>query len=209
MNKFGIGIPTYNRWDLLQPSLNKYIIDFSGYDIHIVDNGNQHIPLSKDYHVHSFTRNLGVASSWNYLCDVIFETNDYAVIVNDDVYLGYNEDVINTAINNDFTGIIQSCNSWSIFIISKALYNYIGKFDEVFYPAYYEDSDYLYRLKLAGLRQTVDSTLNPSIVRISQTYEKDPDMVNASMKVNRLRYERKWGGMPLLETYNTPYNKIK
>jgi GT2 family glycosyltransferase len=207
--KFAFGIPTYNRWDLLEPNLQKYIKDFPDIDIHIIDNGNQNIPQSDKYFLHNFERNLGVASSWNYLCSIIFEKYDYAVILNDDIYLGYGEDVINKAIDNDFTGFIQSYCSWSVFVIFKELYKYIGKFDETFYPAYFEDSDYLYRLKLLGLIQTVDSTLNPSVFLISQTYEKDPDFVNASRMINSVRYQNKWGGLPLLETYIFPYNKTK
>jgi predicted porin len=60
-----------------------------------------------------------------------------------------------------------------------------------------------------GLIQTVDSTLNPSVFLISQTYEKDPDFVNASRMINSVRYQNKWGGLPLLETYIFPYNKTK
>jgi GT2 family glycosyltransferase len=87
------------------------------------------------------------------------------------------------------------------------MYDYIGEFDETFYPAYYEDSDYLYRMKLKGIRQDVDDTLNPEVIRISMTQERDPELVNESMRVNRERYIDKWGNSPLLETYLTPYNK--
>jgi GT2 family glycosyltransferase len=87
------------------------------------------------------------------------------------------------------------------------MYDYIGDFDEIFYPAYYEDSDYLYRMKLKGIRQDVEAELNPQTVRISMTQERDPELVNASMEANRLRYIEKWGNSPLLETFLTPYNK--
>ena len=40
---FSIGIPTLNRADLLIPSIEKYIEDFPGVDIHIIDNGNQNL----------------------------------------------------------------------------------------------------------------------------------------------------------------------
>jgi GT2 family glycosyltransferase len=87
------------------------------------------------------------------------------------------------------------------------MYDYIGDFDETFYPAYYEDSDYLYRMKLKGIRQDVEAELNPQTARISMTQERDPELVNASMQENRLRYIEKWGNSPLLETFLTPYNK--
>jgi GT2 family glycosyltransferase len=93
-----------------------------------------------------------------------------------------------------------------MFIISKEMYQTIGKFDEIFYPAYYEDSDYIYRMNLAGIRQIIDSSLNPVEYRISSTYEKAPDLVNEAMQTNRERYIKKWGGLPLLETYTMPYD---
>ena len=80
-------------------------------------------------------------------------------------------------------------------------------FDEIFHPAYYEDSDYLYRMKLLGIKQDIDSTLNPEIFRASQTFEKNPKLVNEAMKNNRLRYIEKWGNSPLLEIFTTPYNE--
>jgi len=39
------------------------------------------------------------------------------------------------------------------------------------------------------------------------TQEKNPELVNNSMHINRLRYIEKWGNSPLLETFLTPYNK--
>lgn len=209
MISFGIGIPTLNRYDLLMPSLWKYVQDFSNNEILVVNNGIQHIDTSllPNVKVHWTERNLGVAASWNLMCDRIFEHHTHAVIVNDDVYLGYGERAILNAIERNPSSLIQSLCSWSIFIIPKTLYEQIGKFDEGFYPAYYEDSDYLYRMKLMGIRQAIDDSLNPSIYRISMTYEKNPELVNESMRLNADRYKRKWGGSPLLETYSTPFNK--
>jgi hypothetical protein len=138
---------------------------------------------------------------------VIFKKYDYALILNDDVYLGYDTDTVEKAISCSPAGFIQSEKSWSVFIISYNFYHAFGEFDETFYPAYYEDSDYLYRMKLFGVRQTIDPTLNPQIARISMTYEKDPELVNNAMQVNRERYIEKWGGLPLMERYLTPYNQ--
>jgi GT2 family glycosyltransferase len=204
---FSIGIPTLNRADLLIPSLKKYVKDFEGIDIHIVDNGNQDELQSFDnIKVEKRANNLGVATSWNRLCREIFKTKDWALLINDDIYLGYGTDVVNNVINNSHNGIVQSSLNFSVILICKDLYEYIGKFDEKFYPAYYEDSDYIYRLKLNGLTHDVDTTLNPIEARISQTYEKAPDLVNAAMQSSRERYIRKWGNIPLLETFKTPFN---
>ena len=209
---FAIGIPTLNRVDLLLPSLIKYVTeDFKDIQIHIIDNGKQDLSflniLSPNVFVYEEEKNLGVAASWNKLCKIIFEKHNHALILNDDVYLGYNTDTLNSVINKYEYGLVQSYVSWSVILMSKYMYDYIGDFDETFYPAYYEDSDYLYRMKLKGIRQDVEAELNPQTVRISMTQERDPELVNASMQENRLRYIEKWGNSPLLETFLTPYNK--
>jgi len=208
---FAIGIPTLNRADLLLPTLAKYVTeDFKNIEIHIIDNGKQDLSFLNVFPnviVYEQDHNIGVAASWNKLCKIIFEKHNHALILNDDVYLGYNTDTINSVIAKYEYSLVQSYVSWSVILMSKYMYDYIGDFDETFYPAYYEDSDYLYRMKLKGIRQDVEAELNPQTVRISMTQERDPELVNASMEANRLRYIEKWGNSPLLETFLTPYNK--
>lgn len=204
---FSIGIPTLNRADLLVPSLNKYVKDFLHTDIHIIDNGSQDIDFVHNYvHISVQERNIGVAASWNKLCKEIFKTKDWALIVNDDVYLGYGNQTVNMCIEMSEVGLVQSMHNWSVILVCKDLYEYIGEFDEGFFPAYYEDSDYMYRLKLHGLSHEVTNYLNPFDAKISQTYEKAPELVNLAMRHNRQRYIDKWGNVPLLETYTIPFN---
>jgi GT2 family glycosyltransferase len=208
---FAIGIPTLNRSDLLLPTLIKYVTeDFKDIEIHIIDNGKQDLSflnIIPNVFLYEEDKNIGVAASWNKLCKIIFEKHNHALILNDDVYLGYNTDNVNSVIEKYKYSLVQSYVSWSVILMSKYMYDYIGDFDETFYPAYYEDSDYLYRMKLKGIRQDVEAELNPQTVRISMTQERDPELVNASMQENRLRYIEKWGNSPLLETFLTPYNK--
>lgn len=210
MVKFAIGIPTLNRADLLIPSLKKYITDFKDVTIHIIDNGNQDLKMFDEYdniYIHKPEKNLGVAGSWNVLCELIFTKYEWALIVNDDVYLGYDTKLVTQVIDTyGMPSLIQSHLNFSVFLLAKKLYRYIGEFDNDFYPAYYEDSDYLYRLKLEGLKQEVDLRLNPKDARVSQTYEKAPEFVNNAMKYNRQKYIEKWGDIPLLEKYKKPYN---
>jgi len=210
MVKFAIGIPTLNRADLLVPSVLKYIEDFKDVEIHIIDNGNQDLKKLEGYknvYVHTQLKNLGVAGSWNLLCDLIYSNYDNVLLVNDDVYLGYNKYLVNEVIDSYPPSLIQSHLNFSVFLLHRMLYKYIGRFDDDFYPAYYEDSDYLYRMKLEGVKQEVDIRLNPKDARVSQTYEKAPEFVNDSMKYNRQKYIDKWGDIPLLEKFKTPYGK--
>ena len=210
MDRFIVGIPTYNRADLLMPVLKKYASLFE--KTIIVDNGDQNIRL--DYErvdVCNPGFNLGVAASWNYLCNRAFEIHkkEWVLLINDDVELGYGSNVVHEAIDRCESGLAQSEYMFSVILLSKSLYEKVGPFDGGFYPAYYEDSDYLYRMKLLGIRQDVDPALNPKVFRQSQTYEKAPQMVNDAMRNNKERYILKWGGLPLLEQFKKPYEGRK
>jgi GT2 family glycosyltransferase len=208
MISFAIGIPTLNRYDLLIPTLEKYLVDFPDTKIYVINNGIQHIKLShENLQVIFPDKNLGVAASWNLLCDKIFENHTHALILNDDIYLGYGKNVVQEAIETAPDLLITSYCSWSMFIMPKLIFDYVGRFDEEFYPAYYEDSDYMYRMKLKFMIHLPVEALNPEVFRISMTQERDPKLVNESMQVNRERYIEKWGGLPLLEKYRTPFNQ--
>jgi GT2 family glycosyltransferase len=208
MSNFSIGIPTLNRADLLIPSVEKYIEDFPGVDIHIIDNGKQGLKFdSPNVFVYEQDNNLGVAGSWNELCSIIYNKKDWALLINDDVYLGYNTQTVEAVIESSQVGIVQSLLNFSVILLKVNTYVSVGGFDSKFYPAYYEDSDYLYRIKLLGFRQEVDTRLNPMDARVSQTYEKCPEYVNSAMRYNRQRYIDKWGDIPLMEKFTTPFNK--
>ena len=198
---------------MLRDSLIKYIEDFSGVDIHVIDNGQQEIKnnlpasaLVPNLYIHEEKNNLGVSASWNKLCDIIFAEYDYALIINDDVYLGYGTQVVNEAINRSKVGIVQSYFKWSVVLISKQLFKKVGRFDDEFYPAYFEDSDYIYRVKLAGLLHEVDDTLTPVVKRENCSTNKDRSLFDGHFQRNRERYIAKWGNSPLLETFTKPFD---
>lgn len=209
---FAIGIPTVNRFDLLQPSLESYLQDFPDIHIYIVDNGKQGIAEKyKDHElitVFEPEQNLGVAGSWNLLCKSIYENHDYALLLNDDIYLGYGRATVSRSMVWDNVGLTQSSKNFSVVLLSKSLYDDLGEFDEQFYPAYFEDSDYLYRLKMRyKCLQRIDTTLDPRDFMQSQTYEKEPQKYMNIIFENKERYINKWGGLPFMEQYRKPYNK--
>jgi GT2 family glycosyltransferase len=83
----------------------------------------------------------------------------------------------------------------------------VGWFDENFVPAYYEDNDYLWRCKLAGV----------SVVNIPSGYFHDGSSTIKSNSVYATRnmksfpsngeyYRAKWGGYPGSEQFERPFN---
>jgi len=211
-NQFAIGIPTINRGiDLLYPSLMMYAKrDFPNTKIYIIDNGNQGLKIKMDafpnIEVIEEETNIGVAASWNKLCNIIFENHKYAYILNDDIYLGHNEAAVNEVIKKNKSGFIQAQSTWAAFIISQSVYKKVGDFDSSFYPAYFEDNDYIYRMKLANINIEQSMRLIPMVMRHSSSLTKDPSL-NKDFLKNKNRFIDKWGGEPKKEKFKTPYNK--
>lgn len=215
--KFGIGIPTVNRYDLLKPTLEEYYNDFPNTEILVIDNGHQDIN-HKGITLYIQTVNIGVAASWNLICNEFFlqRKYDYALLLNDDIGLGRKERELlqyTESINHlrqdiphqkDDIGIIVSEKQWSVILIPKETFFKVGFFDDQFFPAYFEDNDYAYRMKLKGLKVHTTPYLNPAYYQQSMSMQKDQELANGFMK-NRQRYIDKWGGLPGEEKFTQPF----
>ena len=200
--KFAIGIPTLNRADLLFPSLNLYCNrDFPTTKIYILDNGNQNIKPPKSNVEIINCENLSVAASWNKLSNIIFEDNEFALILNDDIFLGKNENQIHELMKKKKP--MRCILDWCAFLLPRSVYKKVGVFDEQFTPAYYEDSDYEYRAKLLNLQVVKTPELNPYVYLSNQTLKKNPALAEI-VKANKLRYIEKWGGEPNREIFKSP-----
>jgi GT2 family glycosyltransferase len=99
--------------------------------------------------------------------------------------------------------------SFSAFAINKECWETIGEFDELFAPAYFEDNDFHYRMKLAGLTGIVHP---PAMFyhygsrTTNEAGENGVLVVSGGMfENNRAAYVRKWGGVPGQERFKTPY----
>lgn len=204
---FAIGIPTLNRYDLLKPSLLMYLVDFPTIKIFVVDNGQQGINISHpNLIVIEQKENIGVASSWNCLCETIFENHDNALILNDDIYLGKKDFEIHDLVTTKKSDFYVTMQDWSVFILPKKTYKKVGAFDEKFFPAYYEDNDYHYRMKLLGMKYLQTPILNPFVYNASMTTQKEPSL-KQGIEQNKEYYRQKWGGLPSKETFKKPFNK--
>lgn len=182
--------------------------------------------------------NMGVAPSWNLGCEIAFqhESIEYVLIANNDIE--YHPDCIDKMVKvmkNDKYALVtamdvaRDCSTpedlktmenkhkpyevdepeFSCFMIKRDTWNTIGKFDEKFYPAYYEDNDYHYRIKLAGKRGVKTSTAL-YFHWGSRTLKELPDVgsvINAMFLQNEAYFVEKWGGKPGEETYTTPFGK--
>jgi GT2 family glycosyltransferase len=206
--KLIIGIPTINRADLLNEALANYFEDFKTTEIVICDNGKQEIiTREKNFVIYRPEQNLGVSGSWNMIMDYAEKVKGtHVLMINDDIYLGKSEEEINTIIRLWKPEFLCTELNWCSYILSVDAYQKVGKFDENFFPAYFEDNDYFRRMLLLDVQMIFNSMLNPVIYRNSMTIQKSPELNNGFEK-NRQYYISKWGGQPTQEIFNTPFNQ--
>jgi len=231
-NKYCIGIPTFNRVDLLLPALLYYAIDLPTTEIFIYDNGRQNIAdkinglgvtrglrtayegLSNVTVLGGNGENLGVAGAWNVLCEKAFGKYNYALILNDDIYLKSNEFELNSIVdymsnnNVDFFSCEKQFD-WSAFLISKRCYQTVGIFDDNFVPAYLEDCDYMHRMNMHAkcglIKYDCVPSLNPTLFRRSSTLELEPSLIKDYKEANLRYYVKKWGGVVGQEKYTEKF----
>lgn len=211
-HSFAIGIPTLNRADLLNPALEKYFKQFPDIEIFIVNNGDKKISKrSNKFTVHKPESNLGVATSWNYLCDQIFKDHEYALILNDDIEINLNQDEIENFLVNQKFDLVKCQDDFHLcsFALSKNCFEK-HRFDEAFYPAYFEDKDYFRRMRLDNLKLLSHSFLNPIKYINSATISKDggDPSINKNFAQLQNLYMNKWGGLPGQEIFDSPFNKF-
>jgi len=86
---------------------------------------------------------------------------------------------------------------------------YPGRFDQDFFPAYFEDNDFHYRIKKMGTRAV---SVNNALYfhfgsRTIKEQEEISEHVNRTFLRNKHRFQKKWGGEPMKEKYKKPFNK--
>jgi GT2 family glycosyltransferase len=207
--KFIVAIPTINRADLLNEALEKYFEDFKDTHIAICDNGKQNIiTREENFMIYRPEENLGVAKSWNMLMDYADKIEaTHVLVLNDDIYLGKTEHEINMLIRNNMDAdFINSFHNWCSYILKVEAWKIAGKFDEEFFPAYFEDNSFDYKMTLIEAKKTWTSFLDPLVYRNSMTIAKDPAL-NNRFQQNRELYIQMWGGLPTEEKYTTKFNQ--
>jgi GT2 family glycosyltransferase len=155
----------------------------------------------------------GVAASWNRLVKESGEA-DYIIIANDDIEVQPDtlQKMVDAATASEeifFYADARMGNAFSLFLIKRAGYEKIGPFNEHFYPAYFEDNDYSWRLRLAGHQLVSVYGAMYAHVGSSTLARYTPDEMakhHSDFQRNELLYTRMWGGRAGNEHYTAPFN---
>lgn len=173
--------------------------------------------------VNNWTHNNGVSKAWNEILRATLNF-DVTVICNDDIV--FDQHALNNLVRSwdevpkDALMVTAStvfdiegpryieAPDYSCFAIKPSVYmETIGLFDENFTPAYFEDNDSHYRIKLAG-HEAYRDHMSFITHKGSQTQNANPDkpIVTSQMfEKNRAYYVEKWGGRPGEEKLKVPY----
>lgn len=170
--------------------------------------------------------NHGVSVGWNIgLEQSIYYSCDYALVCNDDIILdpdtirklqyalAWEDYDLITAVNTrdvdvtDSKGYADAPDFACFMVKPQEFLDAYGSFDEEFTPAYFEDNDMHYRLKLAGAK--VGCRTDAGMFHkgsVTQNWNGQQVVTGDMFERNRSYYARKWGGTPGNEQYTTPFN---
>lgn len=154
--------------------------------------------------VNNSWQNLGIAASWNKGLDM---GSDWTLILSAAMSFptGLQETARQIEETNDYAVRIDE-HSFHAIAISRRLVDKVGRFDEEFYPMEYEDSDYRYRMRLAGIQWEDLPTIETDLVCAGNTIAGKEGYVPKSDEPVT-RYLAKWGGHPGAEKFKTPFNE--
>lgn len=208
-----ICIPTLSRYDLLYKCIESIDSGTVRPDYtFIIDNGNKLNSnlwnLREDIIVYTPGFNMGVASSWNYF---IRHTANMRILCNDDI-LFFPETLAEMLeqYEEDKLCFVENCG-FSLFMLSDNVIKRVGTFDEDISPGYgyFEDNDFEYRCKLAGIegKDMKVRAIHYASGTLKGMTPEETTSHHKKFNVSRKYYFAKWGGGPREEVYLTPWNE--
>lgn len=174
--------------------------------VFVVDNGGHmaDLPTISRVEVLSPGFNMGVGPAWNEALRRFPKA--WIVFANDDVTLAPDSlGLLDRACRNEGALMVGTAgHSFSLFLTHPALIRKVGYFDEGFAPAYYEDTDYLRRMQLAGVERAIVET---GATHHEQSTSRDMGWDPwALINKQGVRYQVKWGGLAGEERFAHPWN---
>lgn len=161
----------------------------------------------KPYKVRSIhhPENYGVARSWNMGAkEVVDQKLDYLIILSAAVVFRQGMDDfirhLERTLDEGYYGV-ETQFSYHLVAIARKTFEEIGYFDENFYPAYYEETDFMRRMELAGIKEIMD---NPPSFPLHSVDAKRQGFAlsikKGGLHVDFLKlvdyFEKKWGLVP-------------
>lgn len=169
-------------------------------NLYIVDNSPEGFAHKYNVNYEHHPENIGIARAWNIGAMKVMEQGyDYLVVMSATMRFekGMTDLVAQMEANANPYGL-ETQHGWHLICFKAATFRKVGLFDENFYPAYYEDSDYIRRMELAGIHFPMSKTHRLPKVEIAAGFWGDAHAIKkAGLKVNMgamtQYFKDKWG----------------
>lgn len=157
--------------------------------------------------------NRGVPRSWNKGVDLMRSLDrEYLVIVSQSVLFGPSggRDFLDELNERQPEWIMHDSCGWKLIALNRELFSRVGVFDEIFSPAYFEESDMLYRMGLAGVPSPRENGGELDQVTTDARSRGDAlalksGVVDLDYGAQAEKYRRKWLGDQGKEATKHPY----
>lgn len=212
-------IPTYKRFDLLKNCVDSALAgSVKPHFIHIIDTSGGNLPEDiftepeyedVDITVFNPCQRISLGLAWNLLIDSV-PYNHIPLICNDDIE--FNTESVERMLTHIEHGSVcfglTGKNRFSLFSLDHITWASVGMFDHEFFPAYFEDTDFGYRLKILNVNEIyVDSKVKHlGSATINSYTPKEQEEHRLQFIANENRYIAKWGGKPGEERFTHPFS---
>jgi len=214
-----LAITVLNRYDLLRLQLESLAAStVKPPRILILDNGGRFheaiqealMPLWERTAVMGTDEERALARSWNHAVRWGLTNHDAVVIANDDITwekTAYRQLAEGIRYGEPDMASTENVGGFVCFALTKEIVSKVGYFDERFFPAYFEDEDYKYRMKLAGLVPRIvpgcfiQHAESASLKAMSDDQKK---LFGMHFQRNFALYRQKWGGVVGKEAWTEP-----
>ncbi len=192
-----------------------------------IENGLVNFCVDHQVNLTLHKRNRGLAKSWNDgILDSYRAGMDLTLVVNDDIafldnglskWVSHLNGYYNFGLGFVHGREIAGSNAGEVvhqgfacFAFGPAAYTRLGAFDENFFPAYSEDTDYIKRAYLEGLPENVDRRVLVDHARNKTTRVASEirNSINPVKTKNTELFREKWGGDFESTTYDLAWNKF-
>jgi len=184
-------------------------------DIIVVDNSTNGLalPFAVGRRIHR-GMNLGVAKSWNIGVRALMESDDtHLVICSQSVVFGRNggrelKEMLGDEWGAEFIGL-----GWHLNTFTRQFFETFGFFDENFHPAYFEDTDALYRMGLLGMPSPRENGRTRPYYTIDAECPDAGALKDGKAEIDfaslQTYYTAKWGGLQGDEKFERPFNNTE
>ena len=212
-----LGVPILNREDLAARMVGS--IDHDVAELLVVVNAPVKQPVvdvltaaaRANAHVGTVTFslpsfNLGCGGSWNHIVRHRPE-GPWWLIVNADIVFGPGDlERLDNAMQDE-AAALRTVFEFGAFGLNAGCVDEVGWFDENFHPMYYEDRDYEYRMRLAGVPYVkLESRVTHDTSSTIWSDQALHDRNRVTFQRNGEYYAAKWGSSPYGERFKVPFN---